>query len=153
MVKRMKTQKVIWHIINAQTFHLFSLFSCLLVYILMNLWLVLAGLLQTDYKSSKARTIPMGFQERSLWLAFGKFRPSVAKVTLVKPIALSMLQFLWAYEVISPLDCPALNCHGNTPIFYLLMDPTEQAVGIQLMLADCRVNVLNIIGLLAIDTR
>lgn len=36
------------------------------------------------------------------------------------------------------------------PIFYLLKDPTEQAEGIQLMLADWRMNVLNMIDLAAI---
>lgn len=41
-----------------------------------------------------------------------------------------------------------------TPIFYLFKDPTEQAVGIQLMLADCcGMKVLNMIGLVAKDSR
>lgn len=40
-----------------------------------------------------------------------------------------------------------------TPIFYLFKDPTEQAVGIQLMLADyCWMKVHNMIRLVAIDS-
>lgn len=55
VAKRIKTQKIVWHIGDAQTFNLFSLFSFLLVYVLINLWLMHTGMLQIDYKYPKSK--------------------------------------------------------------------------------------------------
>ena len=50
------------------------------------------------------------------------------------------------------MDFAAPKCRVNT-YFLPFKDPTEQAVGIQLMLADyCWTKVPNMIGLVAIDS-
>ena len=95
----------------------------------------------------------MGFHEEALWLAFRRFKSRSAKSTLMKanrPLCVAIYTSIRGYLT---TRIPQLQNVMLTPTFYLFKDPTEQAVGIQLMLADCCwMKVHNMIGLVAIDS-